>query len=165
MSFCHPSQPLQRACCDCCSLLSCSTSQLHLVSCFSEAFGTPGVSSRQIDPDPELAFRDMRYISPVNRCGTTHLGGWACSLLVVHACLLLFLVHFQGIAMMRTLKEGICQCIKYVERHLRVMCYYTEKEKHISRVLVQRTFFNSTFFFLSLQCGRMFLLLFLRQLI
>lgn len=51
------------------------------------------------------------------------------SLLVFHACLLLFLVHFQGIAMMRTLKGGICQCIKYVERHLRVKCNYTDTER------------------------------------
>lgn len=71
----------------------------------------------------------MRYISPVNRCGTTHLGSRACSLLVFCACLLLFLVHFKGIAMMRTLKGGICQCIKYVERHLRVKCNYTDRER------------------------------------
>lgn len=140
MSFCHPTraQLLQQACCDCCSLLSCSKSQLHLVNCFSEAFGTPWVFSRHIDPDPELAFCDMRYISPVNRCGTTHLGSWACSLLVFHACLLLFLVCFQGMGMMRTLKEGICQCIKYVERHLGVMCCYTEK--HLSRASVHKNF-------------------------
>lgn len=78
---------------------------------------------------PELVLYDMRYISPVNRWGTTHLGSWACSLLVFYACLLLSLVHFQGIAMMRTLKGGICQCIKYVERHLRVKCNYTDTER------------------------------------
>lgn len=59
-------------------------------------------------------------------------GGEACSLLVFGACLLLllfFLVHFLGIAMMRTLNLGICQWIRYVERHLRVKCNYTDWER------------------------------------
>lgn len=47
------------------------------------------------------------------------------ALCLFFACLLLFLVHFQGIAMMRTLRGEICQCIKYVERHLRETSNYT----------------------------------------
>lgn len=93
---------------------------------FRKPFGRPRVFPLKRYHGPELVLYDMSYISPVNRCGTTHLGGWACSRLVFFACLLLFLVHFQGIAMMRTLKGGICQCIKYVERHLRVKCNYTD---------------------------------------
>ena len=31
--------------------------------------------------------------------------------------------------MMRTLKGGICQCIKYVEKHPREKCNYTETER------------------------------------
>ena len=106
---------------------SVAAQTLHLVNCFPQAFGRPGVFSLKRHHGPELVLYDMRYISPVNRCGTAHLGGRAYSLLVFYACLLLFLVHFQGIAMMRTLKGGICQCIKYVERHLRVKCNYTDK--------------------------------------
>ena len=110
----------------------------HLVSCFPEACGRPGVFSLKIYHAPELALYDMRNISPVNRCGTTHLGSRACSLLVLCACLLLFLVHFQGIAMMKTLNWGIHQCIKYVVMHLRVKCNYTdrEREKRVLRVAV-----------------------------
>lgn len=76
----------------------------------------------------ELVLCGMRSISPVNRCGTTHLGSWASSLLVFYVCLFLLLEHFKGIVMMRTPKERICQCIKYVERHQRVKCNYTSIE-------------------------------------
>lgn len=71
----------------------------------------------------------MRYISSVNRCGTALLGGRACSPLVFCARLHRFGVRTQGMAIMRTLREGICQCIKYVERHLRVKCNYTDSRK------------------------------------
>lgn len=110
------------------SAFSAAATALHLVNCFPEAFGRPRVFSLKRYHGPELVLYDMRYISPVNRCGTTHLGSRPALLLVFLACLLLFLVHFQGIAMMRTLKGGICQCIKYVERHLRVKCNYTDTE-------------------------------------
>lgn len=70
---------------------------------------------------------DLSYISPVNRCGTAHLGSRG----PLSACflhLLPLLVHFQGIAMMRALKGGICQRIKNCERHLRVKCNYTDTD-------------------------------------
>lgn len=70
---------------------------------------------------------DLSYISPANRCGTAHLGSRG----PLSACflhLLPLLIHFQGIAMMRALKGGICQRIKNFERHLRVKCNYTDTD-------------------------------------
>lgn len=131
-------------------LLLSQLQQKHCILsiCFPEAFGRPRVFSLKSCHGPELVLYDMRYISPVNRCGTTHLGSRACSLLVFYACLLLFLVHFQGIAMMRTLKGGICQCIKYVERRLRVKCNYTDREGKNMSQKKNFVFPYTTFYFL-----------------
>ena len=114
-----------------------TTTALHLVNLFSRCLREiRSVLPKELSWPWAGFLYDLRYILPVNRCGTTHLGSRACSLLVLCARLLLFLVHSQGIAMMRTLGGGICQCIKYVERHLK--CNYTDREKgeHGSEVLV-----------------------------
>lgn len=65
--------------------------------------------------------QSIDVVQPIWETGT-------CSLPLLCVCLLLFLVHFQGIAMMRTQKGGICQCIKNVEKRLRVKCNYTDRE-------------------------------------
>lgn len=76
---------------------------------------------------------DLRYISPANRCGMARLGSQG----LLSPCFLRLpplRVHFQGIAMMRALKGGICQQIKNFERHLRVKCNYTDRDMGNARL-------------------------------
>lgn len=102
--------------------------QPHLGSCFPEAFGRQSFLPKEVSW-PWAGFRWYEIYFTSQSMWYNSSGKSGLSLLVFHACLLLFLVHFLGIAMMRTLKGGICQCIKYVERHLRVKCNYTDTER------------------------------------
>lgn len=102
--------------------------QCSLWICFLDAFGKSRVFFPQrADMALSYFFYDLRYISPGNRCGTAHLGSQG----LLSACFLRLpplRVHFQGIAMMRALKGGICQRIKNFEKHLRVKCNYGDRD-------------------------------------